>query len=256
MADESTALHYLQYIGYYRLSAYTLHFQDEGHFDKHFKASTTFEQVLALYVFDREVRLLILDAIERIEVAVRTCMVNHMSIKHGSHWFMEKALFGSKFKHDEFLDFIDDELGIPETAKKPDRPHNEVFINHYYSKYDDPYLTRKLTGHTLLQAIARVNRLYDGKDFGYILDYRGVLEELDQALDFYADLKEFEKHDVEGSVTDIRAQYAKLPQKHSELWDVFKTVKNTRDREQYERLLADEELRVRFYEKFCGLASR
>ncbi len=116
------------------------------------------------------------------------------------------------------------------------------------------YLTRKLTGHTLLQAIARVNRLHDGKEFGYILDYRGVLQELDKALDFYADLKEFEKQDIGGTITDIRALYAKLPQKHSELWDIFKSVKNTRDREQYERLLADEELRARFYEKFSDFA--
>jgi len=116
------------------------------------------------------------------------------------------------------------------------------------------YLTRKLTGHTLLQAIARVNRLHDGKELGFILDYRGVLQELDRALDFYADLKEFEKQDVGGTVTDIRALYARLPQKHSELWDIFKPVKNTRDREQYERLLADEELRARFYEKFSGFA--
>jgi len=105
-----------------------------------------------------------------------------------------------------------------------------------------------------LQAIARVNRLHDGKDFGFIIDYRGVLEELDQALSLYSDLSEFDKHDVEGTITDIRAEYAKLPQKHSELWDCFKAVKNTRDREQYERLLADDELRLRFYEKFAVFA--
>ena len=146
-----------------------------------------------------------------------------------------------------------------EAFKNSETPEIIIVVDKLLTGFDAPrntvmYLTRKLTGHSLLQAIARVNRLYDGKEFGYILDYRGVLEELDKALDFYAELTEFDKHDVEGAVTDIRAQYAKLPQKHSELWDCFKAVKNTRDREQYERLLADEELRVRFYEKFSVFA--
>ena len=159
--------------------------------------------------------------------------------KYGTEKQYNKLLINA-FKHGETPEII---IVVDKLLTGFDAPRNTVM-----------YLTRKLTGHTLLQAIARVNRLHDGKDFGYILDYRGVLEELDQALDFYADLTEFDKQDLEGAVTDIRAQYAKLPQKHSELWDVFKTVKNTRDREQYERLLADDELRVRFYEKFSAFA--
>jgi type I restriction enzyme R subunit len=143
--------------------------------------------------------------------------------------------------------------------KHGDEPEILIVVDKLLTGFDAPrntvmYLTRKLTGHTLLQAIARVNRLHDGKDFGFIIDYRGVLEELDQALSLYSDLSEFDKHDVEGTITDIRAEYAKLPQKHSELWDCFKAVKNTRDREQYERLLADDELRLRFYEKFAAFA--
>jgi type I restriction enzyme R subunit len=159
--------------------------------------------------------------------------------KYGTEKQYNKLLINA-FKHGETPEII---IVVDKLLTGFDAPRNTVM-----------YLTRKLTGHTLLQAIARVNRLHDGKDFGYILDYRGVLEELDQALDFYADLTEFDKHEVEGTVTDIRAQYAKLPQRHSELWDCFKAVKNTRDREQYERLLADEELRVRFYEKFAVFA--
>ena len=55
------------------------------------------------------------------------------------------------------------------------------------------YLTRQLKSHSLLQAIARVNRLFDGKDFGYIIDYRGVLQNLDEAFDLYGQLAEFER---------------------------------------------------------------
>lgn len=145
------ALHYLQFIGYYRFSAYTLPFQTLAHPDKPFAAGTTFEQVLSLYAFDRELRLLVMDAIERVEVAVRSSMVNHMCLKHGAHWFMNARHFkalpfpsGARmargFDHSKFLDKIDEELGIRPGAKTPARPHNEVFINHYFSKYTDPYL--------------------------------------------------------------------------------------------------------------------
>lgn len=145
------ALHYLQFIGYYRFSAYTLPFQTLAHPEKPFEWGTTFEQVLSLYTFDRELRLLVMDAVERVEVAFRSSMVNHMCLKHGAHWFlnaehfkMPPPAFGSRkmrgFDHSKFLDKIDEELGIRTGAKTPVRPHNEVFINHYFSKYNDPNL--------------------------------------------------------------------------------------------------------------------
>lgn len=138
--DVGKALHYLQFIGYYRFSAYTLPFQDKAHHDKHFRPGTTFEQVMTLYVFDRELRLLVLDAIERVEVAVRTRLVNEMSTRHGAHWFMDSRHFCAGFDHNGFLDKIDKELGIAPTGKRPSRQHNEVFINHYYAKYTSPDL--------------------------------------------------------------------------------------------------------------------
>lgn len=151
VADPAKALRYLQFIGYYRFSAYTLPFQTLAHPDKPFLSGITFEQVLGLYAFDRELRLLVMDAIERVEVAVRSSMVNQMCLKYGAHWFMDAGHFRvpvpgrganppPRFDHARFLDTLDDELGIPPSAKAPVRPHNEVFINHYFSKYTDPYL--------------------------------------------------------------------------------------------------------------------
>lgn len=149
-ADE--ALHYLQFIGYYRLSAYTLPYQDLTHPEKHFKPAVKFSDVLSLYVFDRELRLLVMDAIERIEVAVRSCLMNHMCIQYGGHWFMETKHFKQPiigkpwqrntpgFDHAKFLTRIDELLGIQTGRQQPERPHNEVFVNHYYHKYTDPYL--------------------------------------------------------------------------------------------------------------------
>ncbi len=134
-------------------------------------------------------------------------------------------------------------------------PEIIIVVDKLITGFDAPrntvlYLTRKLKDHTLLQAIARVNRLYQGKEFGYIMDYRGVLENLDHALDIYGQLSEFDKDDLLNALEDVSVQIQTLPQKYSDLWDVFNTVKNKRDEEAYERLLADEALRNEFYERF------
>lgn len=100
-----------------------------------------------------------------------------------------------------------------------------------------------------MQAIARVNRVWDGKDYGFIMDYYGVLQKLGEAMDIYSALPDYEKEELAGTVTDVAEEIKSLPQKHSELWDVFKTVKGSKDKEKYERMLADEEERGRFYEK-------
>ena len=100
-----------------------------------------------------------------------------------------------------------------------------------------------------MQAIARVNRLYPGKDFGYIIDYYGNLENLDDALHTYAGLEEYDPEELMGALKDIGKEIDRLPQAHSELWDVFKEVKNRYDEPAYEELLSDEAKRHRFYDK-------
>ncbi len=116
------------------------------------------------------------------------------------------------------------------------------------------YLTRPLKEHTLLQAIARVNRLHDGKEFGYIIDYRGVLKELDFALDLYGDLDEFDRSDLDEILTDVSEEISKLPQRHSDLWDVFKEVRNRTDIEAMQLHLQDDERRSLFYDRFSGFS--
>ncbi len=133
--------------------------------------------------------------------------------------------------------------------KHADEPEIIIVVDKLLTGFDAPrntvlYLTRKLKDHTLLQAIARVNRLCEGKEFGYIIDYRGVLKELDSALDLYSSLAEFEKEDLAGTLTDVSEEVRKLPEKHSQLWDVFNSVRNKKDEEAYERLLGDEELSI------------
>jgi type I restriction enzyme R subunit len=125
--------------------------------------------------------------------------------------------------------------------------------------FDEPrntvlYITRTLRDHALLQAIARVNRLFPGKDFGYIIDYRGVLGELDEALQTYSALAEYDAADVASSVTDVMEEVERLPQRRADVWEMFKEVKNKDDNEEMERLLADEELRDRFHQRLSSFA--
>lgn len=125
--------------------------------------------------------------------------------------------------------------------------------------FDEPkntvlYLTRNLQKHTLLQAIARVNRVYPNKDFGYIIDYYGVLGNLDEALEMYSSFEEFDDDDLQGTLININEEIKKLPQKHSELWDIFKTLANRRDAEAYQLLLKDESIRAAFYDKLAAFA--
>ncbi|MGI8493899.1 MAG: type I restriction endonuclease subunit R [Pyrinomonadaceae bacterium] len=141
--------------------------------------------------------------------------------------------------------------------KNADEPEIVIVVDKLLTGFDAPrntvlYITRNLKEHKLLQAIARVNRLYEGKDFGYVIDYFGVLKELGDAMEVYGSLDGFDADDVDDSLTDIKTEIDKLPQKHSELLDIFKTVKNKLDEEEYELFLADEAERTRFYEKFSA----
>lgn len=78
----------------------------------------------------------------------------------------------------------------------------------------------------MLQAIARVNRVEEDKDYGYILDYYGVLEELDSAIKTYSSFEDFDQEELEGTVTNINKEIEKLPQVYSDLWHLFESVTN------------------------------
>lgn len=149
--------------------------------------------------------------------------------------------------------------------KVGDEPEILIVVDKLLTGFDAPrntvlYLARRLKNHSLLQAIARVNRLYEDesgskvKDFGYIIDYVGVLGELDRALSTYSALEGFEAADLEGALTSIYEETKALPQRHAELWDLFKTVKNRHDEESFERLLGDEKSRADFYERLAAYA--
>ncbi|MAU52274.1 MAG: restriction endonuclease subunit R [Roseovarius sp.] len=145
---------------------------------------------------------------------------------------------------------------IIEAFKGSGDPEVLIVVSKLLTGFDAPrntvlYVCKSLKEHNLLQAIARVNRLYeeDGveKQFGFIIDYEGLLGELDKALTTYSAFEGYDPNDLAGSVHDIREEIRRLPQLHDQLWDLFKPVRNKKDMEQFEQLLADEALRQDFY---------
>ncbi len=159
--------------------------------------------------------------------------------EHGNSKTYEKNII-SRFKNQKDPEII---IVVDKLLTGFDEPRNTVL-----------YLTRNLRGHKLLQAIARVNRIYSDKEFGYIVDYYGVIENLDDAMQMYSSFEEFDDDDLIGTLTNINDEIRKLPQKHSELWDLFKTVANKRDAEAYQQLLKDVAVRVLFYDKLASFA--
>ena len=92
--DEDRSAHYLSNISYYRLRAYTYPFQDNTDEDHPFNRKIYFEDVIGLYVFDRKLRILVFDAIEKIEIALRAKIVYNFSLANGSHWHENGDLYG------------------------------------------------------------------------------------------------------------------------------------------------------------------
>ena len=135
-------------------------------------------------------------------------------------------------------------------------PEILIVVSKLLTGFDAPrntvlYVCKPLRDHTLLQAVARVNRLFEEgkqeKQFGFILDYEGLFGELDKALTTYSAFAGFDAEDVARALIDVREEIKKLPQLHEQLWDIFKEVRNKKDMEQFERLLADEAKRHDFY---------
>jgi abortive infection bacteriophage resistance protein len=120
------ATHFLSQINYYRLSAYWLPFE-EDHKTHAFKKDTHFEQVLDLYSFDRELRLLVLDAIERIEVAIRTTLAFQLSHRYGTHPHLVAELFKHTWDYTKNISQLQKDV----TQSK------EIFILHLIANYSE-----------------------------------------------------------------------------------------------------------------------
>lgn len=116
------------------------------------------------------------------------------------------------------------------------------------------YIDKELKEHGLLQAIARTNRLHEGKDYGLIVDYRGLIEKLDTAMDMYsgAGLENFDGGDLKGVVVDVMSAIGNLRSAYTQLVELFAPVGSISDAEAVEVFLADDKVRQDFYALLCA----
>ena len=122
-----------------------------------------------------------------------------------------------------------------------------IVVDKLLTGFDEPkntvlYIDKPLKEHNLIQAIARVNRLHPKKAFGLLIDYRGILAELDTTIAKYQDLANrtqggFDVNDIEGLYQQMSTEYKRLPRLYDELWAIFSTVKNKNDIEQLRQVL-------------------
>lgn len=123
------------------------------------------------------------------------------------------------------------------------------------------YVDKKLQDHTLLQAIARVNRVYENKDFGLIVDYIGIFKKLNTALDLYSDVQSgmdsFDKVDIENAISTVSDEKTKLDEAHKELWKIFDGIsRNETSADIWQERLREFKVRKDFYDKLSSFAKQ
>jgi type I restriction enzyme R subunit len=146
--------------------------------------------------------------------------------------------------------------GITTAFKKSETPEILICVSKLLTGFDAPrnavlYIVRPMRDHELLQAIARVNRLHDGKEHGLIVDYQGLLGSLDRALAAYDALAGYDEEDIADVVRSVKAEVDALPQRHAALLDVFRGVLPPADLEACRRYLADDDRRQDFCAKLA-----
>ena len=180
----------------------------------------------------------------------------------------ETAYGGNAQEVKDFWKRMMDEHGTPQKYqenlisrfKHQDNPEIMIVVDKLLTGFDEPkvavmYLDRNLKDHTLLQAVARVNRTCEGKDFGYIIDYYGVLRELDNALSIYSEYDEDDRQVFLDTLAPVSDKIAELPQRNSDLWELFKMIPNKRDLEAYAQSLRMEDRRHEFYDRLTAFSS-
>ena len=156
--DEPNADRYLHEISYYRLSAYALPFQ---RVKDSYDGGTTFQNILDLYLFDRELRLLVFDAIERIEIAIRSQMIYTLAHKYNdAHWQDNASLFNPPYTNPRTGKATDIYADTQEIIfRHLNAKHPEVFIKHYKTEYNNPQNPPSWMSIELL-TIGELSRLY------------------------------------------------------------------------------------------------
>lgn len=164
-------------------------------------------------------------------------------------WKSMMAMYGSEEKYNE---------KIINAFKKSDEPEILIVVDKLLTGFDAPrnavlYVDKRLKEHNILQAIARVNRVFEGKSHGLVIDYRGIFGELNDAIDTYAALENegFEREDVVGTITNTELEIRELSQRHTNVWEIFKEVENKTDTESLQRHLEPIDRRQEFYKRLA-----
>lgn len=144
ICDEARTQRHLKNISYYRLSAYMLPYRQKENeiLTERFNNGTSWDNIYNLYLFDRKLRLLIFDAIERLEIAIRSQIIYQLSHKYNSHWQDDSSIFKpprQKTLQDGRVVTVDIYKEVQEHIREQLRNNKtEVFIKHYISKYETP----------------------------------------------------------------------------------------------------------------------
>jgi type I restriction enzyme R subunit len=173
------------------------------------------------------------------------------------HEKMVKPLFGDNDeKYDE---------SVCEDFKNPEGEINMLIVkDKLLTGFDAPiagvlYLDKSIKEHSLLQAVARVNRVYKDKDFGLIVDYWGVFSKLNKAIDMYNDAEsgfnQFDEEDIADAIYGPIDEKNKLAEAHKELLNMFSKVPKNATSNEWQKHLAHEEKRKEFYEKLKTFAN-
>ncbi len=140
ISDETKAVRYLESIGSYRLSDYMYPFLKVPKESHQYKEETTFQQVLNLYRFDKKLRMLLLNEIEKVEIAIRRAIMNiPVQITGDIYWLTNSVHFANQRTFQETKNTIDREY----------TKSTEEFIKHFKNSYCDPYPPSWILGEFL-----------------------------------------------------------------------------------------------------------
>lgn len=127
--DEISALDKLSSISYFRLASYYKHLEQDN-ISHQFYSKSYFEDIIDIYLFDKELRSIIFNSIHDFEITLRTRIIHYFSLKYGAFWFLDESLFKNTAIHIDCLNKIDSEV----------KRSREDFISEHFNVYDSPSL--------------------------------------------------------------------------------------------------------------------
>ena len=147
--NEARAIKYIETIGYYRLSGYMFHLQNKAS-DNTFVPNTSFDDIINIYKFDKALRSIILEYIERIEVCIRAKISNHYSLRHGFFWYLDEKLFADQNAFSIIKEYVIENFNDPK----------EHFLKAFKWKYSNNFPPSIMVMEIL--TFGKVAKLYSG----------------------------------------------------------------------------------------------